>query len=217
LWGLPPEPEVVREFQRDPSDAAWHDLIEKLLTSPHYGERWGRHWLDWVRFAETNGSERDGIKQNAWRYRDYVIRSFNNDQPYDRFLVEQLAGDLLIDAEQLSYEQSPEFWKDAIIATGYYRLHVWDDEPDSSAAAELDDLDDIMVTTVAAMMGLTIGCCRCHDHKFDPFSHVDYYSMLDLFRDIDPYGLLKTGGGSRGTGKIDRFLCADVKLTRWQD
>lgn len=216
LWGLPAEPAAVEAFQRDSSEQAWRALIDRLLESPHYGQRWGRYWLDWVRFAETNGYERDGIKPHAWRYRDYVIDSFNRDKPYDRFLAEQLAGDLLIAEEQLSVEQTPELWKEAVIATGYYRLHVWDDEPDDTEAAELDDLDDVMVTTGTAIMGLTIGCARCHDHKFDPFSQVDYYKTLDLFRDIDPYGQSKKGGGGRGTGRITRYLCSEKELSVWQ-
>ncbi|HAC90610.1 MAG TPA: hypothetical protein DCF63_08235 [Planctomycetaceae bacterium] len=216
LWGLPPDSEAVITFQNDPSDAAWSLLIDKLLASPLYGQRWGRYWLDWVRYAETNGYERDGNKAGAWRYRDYVIDSLNRDKPYDRFLIEQLAGDLLIADENLSIEHTPERWKEAIIATGYYRLHVWDDEPDDTEAAELDDLDDIMVTTGAVVMGMTTGCNRCHDHKFDPLSQVDYYSMLDLFRDIDPYGLSKKGGGGRGTGRISTFLCSEQQLSDWR-
>ena len=93
LWGLPPSPEAVADFEREPTDAQWERLIDGLLASPHYGERWGRHWLDLVRYAESNGYERDGEKPNAWRYRDYVIDSFNNDKPYDQFVREQLAGD----------------------------------------------------------------------------------------------------------------------------
>ncbi len=215
LWGLPPKPEVVAAFERNPTPQAWSNLIETLLSSPHYGERWGRYWLDWVRYAETNGYERDGIKPNAWRYRDYVIEAFNSDKPYNRFLTEQLAGDLLIQAEHLSGDRQPQAWREAIIATGFFRLHVWDDEPDSSDVAEMDDLDDIMITTGAAMMGMTLGCARCHDHKFDPLSQVDYYAMLDLFRDIDPYGLSKKGGGGRGMGKIERFLVDEASLEKW--
>lgn len=216
LWGLPPEPEAVASFERDPSDKAWQALVDHLLASPHYGQRWGRYWLDWVRYAETNGYERDGLKPNAWRFRDFVIRSFNQDKPYDRFLIEQLAGDQLIEEEGLTFDEHPELWKDAVIATGYYRLHVWDDEPDSTEAAELDDLDDVMVTTGAAVMGMTLGCARCHDHKFDPLSQVDYYGMLDLLRDIDPYGQSKKGGGGRGTGSIETFLCSPKDLADWQ-
>ena len=217
LWGLPPEPSAVAAFESNPTQAAWAVLIDRLLASHYYGERWGRYWLDWVRYAETNGYERDGMKLNAWRYRDYVIGSFNADKPYDRFLLEQLAGDFLIESEKLSADQNPQAWREAIIATGYYRLHVWDDEPDNSDVAELDDMDDIMITTGAAFMGMTLGCARCHDHKFDPLSQVDYYSLLDLFRDIDPYGLPKKGGGSRGTGQIERFLVSERELREWQE
>ena len=203
LWGLPPSIEDVAAFEREPTDEAWARLIDRLLSSPHYGERWGRHWLDLVRFAESNGYERDAPKPDAWRYRDYVIASFNDDKPYDRFIREQLAGDEL--AESLAPGRE---WRDAIIATGFFRLHVWDDEPDSTLVAEFDDLDDIMVTTGTAFLGLTIGCARCHDHKFDPISQADYYSLLSFFRSIDPYGQHKTGGGGRDTGKITRSLSA---------
>ena len=215
LLGLPSTPEEVAAFEKNPTDAAWEQLIDRLLVSPHYGERWGRHWLDLVRYAESNGYERDGAKPNAWRYRDYVIESCNDDKPYDRFIREQLAGDEMAD-EQLAVVAGSKEWRDAIIATGYYRLHVWDDEPDSTVKAEFDDLDDIMVTTGTAFLGLTIGCARCHDHKFDPISQVDYYSMLSFVRTVDGYGLQHTGGGGRGTGKIQRVLATRAELEKWE-
>jgi len=221
LWGLPPSPEEVAAFEQNPTDEEWGRLVDRLLASPHYGERWGRHWLDVVRYAESNGYERDGEKPNAWRYRDYVIESFNDDKPYDQFVREQLAGDEL--AEELlsgrageGDEEARQAWRDAIVATGFYRLHVWDDEPDSTIVAEYDDLDDVMVSTGAAFLGLTLGCARCHDHKFDPISQRDYYSMLSFFRGIDPYGQHKTGGGGRGTGQITRLLVTPAELERWQ-
>ena len=221
LWGLPPSPEEVAAFEQNPTEEEWGRLVDRLLASPHYGERWGRHWLDVVRYAESNGYERDGEKPNAWRYRDYVIESFNADKPYDQFVREQLAGDEL--AEELlsgrageSDEDVRQAWRDAIVATGFYRLHVWDDEPDSTIVAEYDDLDDVMVSTGAAFLGLTLGCARCHDHKFDPISQRDYYSMLSFFRGIDPYGQHKTGGGGRGTGQITRLLATPAELERWQ-
>ncbi len=217
LWGLPPDPEMVEQFEQDPSDAAWAALVDRLLESPYYGQRWGRHWLDVVRFAETNGYERDGPKPHAWRYRDYVIAAFNNDKPYDRFLIEQLAGDHLIAAEGLTPTATPQAWREAIIGTGFARLHVWDDEPDSSLAAEYDDLDDVLNTTATAFLGLTLSCARCHDHKFDPISQIDYYAWLDFYRDIDPYGLPKQGGGGRGTGRIERFLCGEGELAQWHE
>ncbi len=217
LLGLPPSPEEVAAFERNPTDVAWEQLIDRLLASPHYGERWGRHWLDLVRYAESNGYERDGAKPNAWRYRDYVIKSFNEDKPYNRFILEQLAGDEIADDLIASGSTADREWRDAIVATGFYRLHVWDDEPDSTVAAEYDDLDDIMVTTSTSFLGLTIGCARCHDHKFDPISQADYYSMLSFFRSIDPYGQHKTGGGGRGTGKIERPLTAPAEWRRWEE
>ena len=215
LLGLPPSPAEVTAFEREPSDRAWAELIDRLLLSPHYGERWGRHWLDLVRYAESNGYERDGEKPDAWRYRDYVIDSFNADKPYDRFIREQLAGDEIAD-EELAGAAGTQEWREAIIATGFYRLHVWDDEPDSTVVAEFDDLDDIMVTTGTAFLGLTIGCARCHDHKYDPLSQTDYYALLGFVRSIDGYGQHKTGGGGRGTGKIQRPLAPAAELARWE-
>ncbi|MFM7927978.1 MAG: DUF1549 domain-containing protein, partial [Pirellula sp.] len=199
LWGLPPTYEQVQVFEQDASPKRWSQTIEELLGSHHYGERWGRYWLDWVRYAETNGYERDGLKPHAWRYRDYVIDAFAKDKPYDQFIIEQLAGDQWAEAQGYGPTNEPELWRQATIATGFYRLHVWDDEPDDTLAAEFDDADDVMITIGSAFVGLTIGCARCHDHKFDPISQRDYYSLLSFMRGIDPYGLSKKGGGGRGT------------------
>ena len=216
LWGLPPSPEVVAEFERHPTDAAWVALVDRLLGSPNYGERWGRHWLDLVRYAESNGYERDGPKPHAWRYRDYVIDSFNSDKPYDEFVREQLAGDELAEAAIRNEPTLSPQWRASLIATGFYRLHIWDDEPDNTAAAEFDDLDDMLSTTGTAFLGLTVGCARCHDHKFDPISQTDYYSLLGFLRNIDGYGQQHTGGGGRGTGKIIRPLATASEASRWQ-
>jgi len=205
VLGLPPSMEEVSAFEQDPGEENWRRQVDRVLSRPEYGERWGRHWLDLVRYAESNGYERDGAKPEAWRYRDYVVQSFNRDKPYDRFLLEQLAGDEL-----------PGFSAEAIVATGFYRLHVWDDEPDSTLVAEFDDLDDIMVTTSATFLGLTMGCARCHDHKFDPISQADYYQMLAYFRSINPYGNHHTGGGGRGTGRITRPLVPHEEFGRWE-
>ncbi|MBI1840607.1 MAG: DUF1553 domain-containing protein [Verrucomicrobia bacterium] len=213
--GLPPTPDQVTAFERDGSSDAWERLVDSLLDSPHYGERWGRHWLDLVRFAESNGYERDGAKPYAWRYRDYVIRSLNDDKPYDQFIREQIAGDEIADEWLALGRPADQAWKDALVATGIYRLHVWDDEPDSTLAAEYDDLDDVLVTTSTAFLGVTLGCARCHDHKYDPFSQSDYYSFLAFFRNIDPYGQQHTGGGGRGTGKITRPLTTPAEVARW--
>ena len=178
LIGLPPTPEQVNAFEDDDSPDAYDRLVEQLLASPHYGEKWGRHWLDVVRYAESNSFERDGTKPFVWRYRDYVIRSFNEDKPYDQFLTEQLAGD---EIENPTYQ--------SIIATGYYRLGQWDDEPADPRLALFDDLDDVLATTSQAMMGLTVDCARCHDHKIDPIPTKDYYQMLAFFRNVRRYGV----------------------------
>lgn len=173
LLGLPPTPAQVEAFTRDPSSAAYEKLIDTLLESPHYGEKWGRHWLDLVRYAESNGYERDSAKPHAWRYRDYVINAFNQDKPYDRFLIEQLAGDEL---------DNPSL--ETLTATGYYRLGIWDDEPADRPLAKFDAFDGIVSTTAQVMLGMSLNCARCHDHKKDPLPHRDYYRMLAFFRDV---------------------------------
>jgi hypothetical protein len=177
LTGLPPSERDMQHFLADESADAWEHVVDRLLASPHYGEHWARHWLDLVRFAETNSFERDGTKPHAWRYRDYVIRSFNTDKPYDQFVVEQLAGDEL-----------PNPSADALIATGYYRLGLWDDEPADKLQARSDTLDDIVSTTGQTFLGLTINCARCHDHKIDPLTQRDYFSMLAFFQNLTPMG-----------------------------
>ena len=182
LTGLPPTPEQVEAFVHDASPQAWEHLIDRLLESPHYGEKWGRHWLDLVRFAETNSYETDEAKPHAWRYRDYVIRAFNADKPYDRFIREQLAGDEL-----------PDGGAEGLIATGYYRLGIWDNDPADRELALYDQLDDLVATTGQVFLGLTVDCARCHDHKIDPISQRDYYALLSFFRNIHPY---RNGGAT---------------------
>ena len=177
LVGLPPSVELVEEYLNDNSPNKFDKLVESLLASPHYGEKWGRHWLDLVRYAETNGYERDGDKPQAWRYRDYVIKSFNENKPYDQFVTEQLAGDEILNASA-----------DAITATGFHRLGIWDDEPADRVLARYDYLDDIVRTTTEVFLGMTVGCARCHDHKIDPIPTKDYYSMLAFFANITPHG-----------------------------
>lgn len=179
LTGLPLTPAVVDEFVQEfatAPDTAYEKLIDRLLQSPHYGEKWGRHWLDLVRYAETNGYERDSPKPHAWRYRDYVIRSFNADKPFDRFIQEQLAGDE-IDRNDT----------DCVIATGYYRLGLWDDEPADPKLARFDELDDWVATTAQVFLGMSMNCAHCHDHKLDPIPHADYYKMLAFFQDVPRY------------------------------
>ena len=177
LLGLPATPEQIAAFQADDSPDAWSRLIDQMLASPHYGERWAQHWLDIVRYADTHGFEVNTPRENAWPYRDYVIRALNDDKPYDQFIVEQLAGDL--------------FQADA--ATGFLVAsavllpgQIGQDEA-SKRLARQDSLDEIIAATSGAMLGLTISCARCHDHKFDPITAADYYAMQAFFAGVD-YG-----------------------------
>jgi hypothetical protein len=175
LTGLPPTLEQTDRFLADDSPEAFERLVNELLASDHYGERWGRHWLDCVRYAESNSFERDNPKPMVWRYRDYVIQSFNQDKPYDQFIREQLAGDELDTV-------TPE----SLTATGYYRLGIWDDEPTDRVQARYDVLDDILATTSQVFMGMTMNCARCHDHKLDPIPQKDYYKFLAFFHNVRP-------------------------------
>ncbi|MCB9385994.1 MAG: DUF1553 domain-containing protein [Bryobacterales bacterium] len=170
LIGLPPTPEEVDSFVNDKSPDAFDKVIERLLASPHYGERWARHWLDLARYAESNGFKSDETRPTAWRYRDYVIRSFNEDKPYDLFVKEQIAGDEL-------YPHDP--W--AHVATGFNRNY-----PDESNAANLAQrraelLQDVTDAVGATFLGLTVGCAKCHNHKFDAILQKDYYRLQAFF------------------------------------
>ncbi|MBN8247628.1 MAG: DUF1553 domain-containing protein [Verrucomicrobia bacterium] len=212
LTGMPPSPEDIAAFERDSSPAAWNRQIERLLGSPRYGERWGRHWLDVVRFAQSNGYERDGEKLHAWKYRDYVIRAFNQDTPYDRFVREQIAGDELAPDPGTAGGPPGDAWQDALIATGFLRLGVHDDEPDDRLQAEYDELDDMVSASGAAFLGLTVGCARCHDHKFDPIPQHDYYALLAAFRPLQP------GGPSEHTLDSPLFapLASPQQIAAWK-
>ncbi|GAA4465670.1 PSD1 and planctomycete cytochrome C domain-containing protein [Novipirellula rosea] len=201
LTGLPPSPAAVEAFVNNDSPDAFSSLVDELLQSPHYGERWGRHWLDLVRYAESNSFERDNPKENAWKYRDYVIKSFNDDKPYDQFVREQLAGDEL---DSVTTE--------TLTATGFYRLGIWDDEPADPVQARFDEMDDLITTTGQAFLGLTINCARCHDHKIDPIPQTDYYSMLSFFEDVTRYA---SGGTDPANNQID-ITSAELKA-RYHD
>ena len=211
LTGLPPTLAEVSQFLNDPRpDAeAFETLVDRLLDSPHYGEKWARHWLDLVRYAETNSYERDNPKPNAWGYRDYVIRSFNDDKPYDQFVREQLAGD-----------EIPNGGPDSLIATGYYRLGIWDDEPTDRLQARYDSLDDIVATTGQVFLGLTVDCARCHDHKIDPITQKDYYGLVAFFQNVNHY---RNGGETdeapifRDAKEKERFAAKVAELQRERD
>src|SRR3954471_14057598 len=170
LLGLPPTPEEVEAFLKDEGADAYGAAVDRLLASPRYGERWARHWLDLARYAESEGFKADETRPNAWRYRDYVIKAFNDDKPYDRFVQEQIAGD----------EMWPES-AEAKVATGFNRHY-----PDESNARNLlqrrqEILNDITDTVGAVFTGLGVGCARCHDHKFDPILQSDYYRLRAFF------------------------------------
>jgi hypothetical protein len=171
LIGLPPRPAESAAFLADNTPDAWPRVIDTLLASPHYGERWGRHWLDVARYADSSGFEQDYDRPNAWRYRDYVIRAFNQDKPYDVFLKEQLAGDELDTTTD-----------DTLIATGFLRAgpRVAFREKDNPER-RYDYLDDLIATTGRGLLGLTVQCARCHNHKFDPIPQKDYYSLVATF------------------------------------
>ncbi len=175
LTGLPPTPGEIADFIKDDSAEAFAKVVDRLLASPRYGERWGRHWLDVARYADSNGFDENVAYGNAWRYRDYVVSAFNNDKPFDRFVIEQLAGDLLpFDNEAQQHEQ--------LIATGFLSLGPKVLAETDEAKMRMDLIDEQLDTTGRAFLGLTFGCARCHDHKFDPIDAADYYGLAGIFK-----------------------------------
>jgi hypothetical protein len=172
MLGLPPTPEAVQSFVADADPNAYQRIVEDVLASPHYGERWARYWLDLVRFAETNGYETNRERPNAWPYRDYVIRSLNEDKPYDQFLKEQIAGDAIGVPEGTAY-----------LVAGPYDL-VKSPDINLTLMQRQNELDDMINTTGTAFLGLTLGCARCHNHKFDPVRQTDYYSLQAIFAGV---------------------------------
>jgi hypothetical protein len=188
LTGLPPTPEELDAFLKDERPDAYERVVDRLLASPHFGERWAQHWLDVARYAESNGYESDAERPHAWRYRDYVVRAFNNDKPFDRFVTEQLAGDLL--ARGLP-EGAPER-AELLAAAGFNRcgpVHLTSGNLDAEVGRQ-EVLTEMTAAVGSAFLGLTLGCARCHDHKFDPVSQADYYRVQAFFaaaqpRDVD--------------------------------
>jgi hypothetical protein len=175
LIGLPPTPEELDAFLADGAPDAYERLVDRLLASPRYGQRWARHWLDLVRYAESDGYRQDAFRPQAWQYRDYVVRAFNMDKPYDRFMTEQLAGDEL-DPEDLELR----------VATGYLRLGTYEYNQRNVRAQWADILNDITDVSGEVFLGLSIGCARCHDHKFDPILQKDYYRLQAFFTPLLP-------------------------------
>jgi hypothetical protein len=193
LLGLPPTP------SRQPY-ASYETLVDELLASPHYGERWARHWLDIAHYADTHGFERDQLRPNAWRYRDYVINSLNADKPYDQFIREQIAGDVIAPNDPQS-----------VIATGFLAAGPWDfvgqvetQSPMLKRAARAGDLDDMVTQVITATMAITINCARCHDHKLDPITQQEYYSLWSVFSGVNR--------GDREVSAIEATRLADEKI-----
>ncbi|MEO6434261.1 MAG: DUF1549 domain-containing protein, partial [Tepidisphaeraceae bacterium] len=182
LVGLPPTPQEIDALVSDPSADAYEKLVDRLLASPRYGERWGRHWLDVVHFGESHGYDKDKPRPNAWPYRDYVIRSFNEDKPYSRFVREQLAGDVLYPGTT-----------DGIVATGFIAAGPWDfvghvelrEGTVDKQITRSNDRDDMVMTSMSTFQSLTVHCARCHDHKFDPILQEDYYRLQAAFAGVD--------------------------------
>ena len=178
LTGLPPTPAQVKKFEAafaENADKAYTALVDELLASDHFGERWAQHWLDVIRWAESNGSEANLYRKNSWLYRDYVVRAFNEDKPYDQFVREQIAGDSLGSGDATGF----------LVAGPHVPAATVGQEPSAIRQARADRLDEIMQTVGASIMGVTMGCARCHNHKFDPITITDYYAMTGVFQDVE--------------------------------
>ena len=195
LVGLPPTPGQVRDFVADPSPDALRSLVDRLLDSPQFGERWGRHWLDAVRYAESTGMERNYTYPYAWRYRDYVIAAFNDDMPFDQFLIEQLAGDLLPAANRDQRDRQ-------LIATALLTLGPKSLNETNRERFTMDVVDEQIDVTTRAFLGLTASCARCHDHKFDPIPSRDYYALAGIFRSTRTFYGTSKQNGNRQPGQL---------------
>ena len=193
LVGLPPTPEEIDAFVQDKSGTALARVVYWLLASPQFGERWGRHWLDVVRYAESDGKDRNIPFRYAWRYRDYVIDSFNADKRFDRFITEQLAGDLLHAKTAAEHDTF-------VIATGFLALGPKPVNTRNAEQFKMDLIDDQIDVTGRLLLGMTIACARCHDHKFDPIPQTDYYALAGIFHSTDTLA----GVGCRGRNPPSR-------------
>jgi hypothetical protein len=212
LTGLPPTPQALHEFLNDTSPGAYERLVDRLLASPHYGERWARHWMDLVHFAETHGHDQDRIRPNAWPYRDYLIRSFNRDTPYSRFVAEQIAADAL-------FPEDPGL----VVALGMLAAGPWDESSlrdirDDSIDRQIGhyiDRDDMVATVMSTFASATVHCARCHDHKFDPISQEDYYSLQAVFAGTDKAE--RGYDADPALGRLRHSLAADLKRIDGRD
>jgi len=195
LIGLPPTPQQLKQFLDDRSPKALENLIDQLMEQPQFGERWGRHWMDVVRYAESTGMERNYTYPHAWRYRDYVIKSFNADKPFNQFITEQLAGDLLPEKDPLRRNEK-------VIATGMLAIGTKSLNERNREKFLMDIVDDQIDVTSRAFFGLTASCARCHDHKFDPIPTTDYYALAGIFRSTNTMYGTGGGNGNRQNGRL---------------
>ncbi len=204
LRGLPPTPEEIEQFLKDQTPEAFEKIVDQYLASPAYGERWGRHWLDVARYAESSGKETNILFPQAWRYRDYVIDAFNADKPYDRFLTEQLAGDLLP-------TDDPDEQAQNLIATGFLAIGAKSLNTRDPRQFAMDLADEQIDTTTQAMLGVTVACARCHDHKFDPIPTEDYYALAGVFLSTETcYGTPRVQGSNHPRDLLKLPWTADV-------
>jgi cytochrome c553 len=205
LIGLPPTLEEIDAFLADSSPGAYAKVVDRLLASPHFGERWGRHWLDVARYGESTGSARNLPFPHAWRYRNYVIDAFNADKPYNQFLREQIAGDLLP-------ANSPKEKVEQLVATGFLAIGVKDVNQRFKVRYIMDNVDEQIDTVGRAILGLTVSCARCHDHKFEPIPTTDYYALAGIFRSTDLCAGLRNKMGGGGLDYYDTSLLLNVGL-----
>ena len=199
LVGLLPSRRQIERFAANPTDVAYEQLVDELLASPHFGERWGRHWLDLARYADSFGYERDDVRPNAWRYRDWVINSINRNQPYDRFIIEQLAGDLL-----------PKATISQKLATGLHRMNIKNNESGINKEDYRNrETVDRVNTTATSILGLTLGCAQCHSHKYDPIPQQDFYAFYAFFNNVEEKNI-DIAGSDKDRARYQSAL-ADVK------
>lgn len=203
LTGLPPTPEEIDNFVKDRSTQAFEKVVDRLLVSSAFGERWGRHWLDVARYGESTGSSRNVPYPHAWRYRDYVINSFSNNKPYDQFIREQIAGDLLPAQSQAQRAEQ-------VTATGFLALGVKDVNQRFKVRFVMDNIDEQIDTVSRSILGLTVSCARCHDHKFDPIPATDYYALAGIFQSTDLCAGVRSKMGGGGLDYYDTQMLLNI-------
>ncbi len=207
LIGLPPTPNQVDEYTANPTAAHLAQIVDRLLDSPQFGERWGRHWLDVVRYGESTGMERNYTYPQAWRYRDYVIQSINQDKPFDRFLTEQIAGDLLP-------AKTPDEREQNLVATGFLAIGPKSLNERNREQFAMDVVDDQIDVASRAFLGLTVACARCHDHKFDAIPQNEYYAFAGIFRSTETYFGTGGGAGNRQGGELLAIADGEIKTVK---